>query len=54
MSFEIDKFMDYFLLFDEDPQFLIDEIKTKLSKHISKIDLDKIQKSYEFARNAHK
>lgn len=47
-------FFNYEPVFSQDPQFLVDKIKQKAWKYLSKKDLDIIQKTYEFAREAHR
>lgn len=46
-------FFDYKPVLDEDPQWLVDEIKSIASEYLEQSELDDIQSAYEFARSAH-
>lgn len=50
---ELKQFFDYHPVFDEHPQFLVDEIKAAASGYIHWKDLEEIQRTYEFAFKAH-
>lgn len=50
---ELQHFFEYEPIFSEDPQFLVDEIKELAAPYLSPDALDKIQKTYEFTKNAH-
>lgn len=50
---ELEQFINYQPIYDENPQILVEGIKKHASKYLSDDDLDKIQKAYEFARKAH-
>ncbi|NOZ44170.1 MAG: bifunctional (p)ppGpp synthetase/guanosine-3',5'-bis(diphosphate) 3'-pyrophosphohydrolase [bacterium] len=49
----MNKFFDYELTFDEDPQFLMDQILDKSKSYIKEEDSIKVKKAYEFAKKAH-
>jgi GTP pyrophosphokinase len=51
---ELEEFINYKPIFDENPQFLVDDIKNQAAKYLPKEQIDLIQKSYEFALKAHK
>lgn len=46
-------FFDYKPILDEDPQWLVDDIKSIASEYLEKSEIDDIQSAYEFARSAH-
>ncbi len=50
---ELRQFFDYHPVFDEHPQFLVDEIKAAASAYIHWKDLEEIQRTYQFALEAH-
>lgn len=50
---EIQAFFDYQPVFDEKPQFLVDQIKQIASSYLKSQQLDGIQKAYEFALKSH-
>lgn len=50
----LENFFDYKPVFDENPQFLIDEIIKKASSYLPQEKLSYIQKAYDFALEAHK
>lgn len=50
---ELQEFFDYQPVFDKHPQFLVDEIVAKASAYIQWKEIALIQKTYEFALQAH-
>lgn len=50
---EIDSFFDYKPIYDEDPQFIVDDIIYVASKYLAIEKLELIQKAYDFAKSAH-
>lgn len=50
---ELIQFFNYKPIMDENPQYLLDEIKQKASSYLTVSDLEEIQDCYEFARQAH-
>jgi len=50
----LDKFFEYKPTFDENPQFLIDEIIKRASEYLGSEKIATIQKAYDFALEAHK
>lgn len=50
---ELQHFFEYEPIFSEDPQFLVDEIKDLAAQYLPVSALEKIQKTYEFTKNAH-
>jgi hypothetical protein len=46
-------FLDYKPVFDDTPQHIVDEIISLAEKYLPKKDTDRIQATYEFAKNAH-
>jgi (p)ppGpp synthase/HD superfamily hydrolase len=51
---QIDLFFDYKPVFDENPQFIVDDIIFSAKEYLSQDKIEQIQKAYEFAREAHK
>ncbi|HMY81050.1 MAG TPA: RelA/SpoT family protein [Candidatus Absconditabacterales bacterium] len=47
------QFFDYQPILDEDPQFLVDQIKEQASHYLSSSQLGEIQRAYEYAHQAH-
>ena len=47
------KYFDYEPILGEDPQWVIDEIKSIASEYLDQLELDGIQSAYEYARAAH-
>lgn len=47
------EFINYKPIWDEDPQFLVDQIIKEAGEYLDPGKLDKIQKAYEFAKKAH-
>jgi len=50
---QIDIFFNYKPTFDQDPQFIVDDIISDAKKYLSEDKLNLIQKAYEFAKQAH-
>ena len=50
---QIDIFFDYKPVFDQNPQFIVDNIIFTAKKYLSEDKIKLIQKAYEFARDAH-
>jgi GTP diphosphokinase / guanosine-3',5'-bis(diphosphate) 3'-diphosphatase len=50
---QLQKFLSYTPVFDENPQHLVDEIISETKKYIPDLDKEKIQFAYEFAKAAH-
>jgi hypothetical protein len=51
---QIGDFFDYKPVFDDDPQFIVDDIIFSAKKYLSEDKIVLIQKAYEFSRDAHK
>jgi hypothetical protein len=50
---ELEKFINYKPVFDEDPYFLVEDIKNKAKQYLLEQDLAKIDEAYQFAKQAH-
>ncbi|MFZ5341271.1 MAG: hypothetical protein ACOZBL_01535 [Patescibacteria group bacterium] len=51
----LEEFINYKPIFDDDPKYLIEEIISQAKKYLPEnTDYDQIWKAYEFARKAHK
>lgn len=50
---QIDNFFDYKPVFDDNPQFIVDDIISGAKEYLSEDKLILIQKAYEFAKDSH-
>jgi len=47
-------FFEYKPIFNDNPQYIVDEIKKLSSDYLDESSIELIQKTYEYAREAHK
>lgn len=50
---ELEKFIDYKPVYDEDPRFLVDDIVETAKSYLPENQISEIRKAYEFAKKAH-